>query len=161
MKTYFYIALSSLLLSCSNATEQTDTAETETQTQSLKLQQLDGTDINFANYGDSAIFVNFWATWCGPCIKEMPSLENLQTALKNEPIVFLYASSEPNNKIERFAQSRPWDFNYVKLNMSLQALDIYALPTTYIYKNGEIIWGQTGMREWDDEQTINEIKELI
>lgn len=158
---YIIVILILSLASCTTTTEQTDTAETENQAQVLQLQQLDGTDINLSTYGDSAIFVNFWATWCGPCIKEMPSLENLQTALKDEPIIFLYASSEPKNKIRKFAERRPWEFNYVHLNMSLQALDIYALPTTYIYKNGEIIWGQTGMREWDDEQTMKEIKELI
>ena len=147
---------------CSTSTkEQTETTSSNPINDVVKLKNLDGSAIDLSQYEDKAIFVNFWATWCAPCIQEMPSLERMQAAFTDEPIVFFYASNEPANKIKKFAGKKPWDFNYVQLDMELSDLSIYALPTTIIFKNGEIAWTETGSKDWDSEKSIREIKAFI
>lgn len=150
------------IVGCSTSTkEQTESTASKPVNDLVKLKDLDGSPIDLAQYEGKAIFVNFWATWCAPCIQEMPSLERMQASFKDEPIIFFYASNEPANKIKKFAEKKPWAFNYVQLDMELADLSIYALPTTIIFKDGKIAWTETGSKDWDSEKSISEIKAFI
>ncbi len=59
----------------------------------VRLKELEGQPINLSQFEGKTVFINFWATWCKPCIQEMPTIEILQDKLKNEKIVFLFASN--------------------------------------------------------------------
>ncbi|MTI22778.1 TlpA family protein disulfide reductase [Fulvivirga sp. RKSG066] len=160
MTNYLSVLAFLFLFSCGTATrEQTESVDHDNVHADLRLEDMEGNDITINR--SETIFINFWATWCAPCIKEMPSLENMQSKLDQDKITFYYASSEPKSKISKFAEQKPWQLNYVHLASGLESLNINALPTTMIIKNGEIIWTQTGMREWDSEESIEEIKEII
>lgn len=159
---YFLIVIYLLIVSCTSSTKEQKQSTSENPVNDLvRLKTLDGEAIDLSQFEDKAIFVNFWATWCAPCIQEMPSLERMQTAFENEPITFFYASNEPTTKIQKFATTKPWDLNYVQLDMDLTELNIYALPTTIIFKDGKVAWTETGSKVWDSEKSITEIKEFI
>ncbi len=63
------------------------------------LSDLNGIAINLEQYKGKTMFINFWATWCKPCLKEMPSIEKAQELLKNKNIEFLFASNETADQI--------------------------------------------------------------
>lgn len=128
----------------------------------IKLKTLEGDKIDLEAYEGKTIFLNFWATWCAPCIKEMPSIASAQEKLKDSPVVFLLASNEDPKKIEAFSKRKDLNLNYVLLDMSFEELSIYSLPTTFIIdKKGKVIFKEAGIREWDSSDNISFIKNKI
>src|SRR5687768_12588433 len=98
----------------------------------VQLVDLENKPFDLHRYKDKTIFLNFWATWCKPCIQEMPSIENAQDILKKEGVVFLFASSESPEEISLFRNTHNFKFNYVRVENS-EELDIQGLPTTFIF----------------------------
>ena len=127
----------------------------------IQLSDLKNRDIDFKQYKGKTVFINFWATWCKPCIAEMPSIQKLQTRLKDENIIFLLASNEEVSEIEEFKNDNNYTYNYTRI-INLEALNIQAIPTTYIYNlDGELVFSETGSRQWDDSTNIQMILKII
>lgn len=127
----------------------------------VKLSTLTGESIDLNEFADKVIFINFWATWCGPCIHEMPSIEKAQTLMKGKEVVFLLASNEELDQITRFSKKHDYDFRYVQLN-NMEELKISALPTTYIFDSeGVLKFSETGTRIWNEPANIELITKII
>ena len=123
----------------------------------LKLADLNGQSIDLEQYNNKTVFVNFWATWCKPCLQEMPSIQRAKEVLKHEDIVFLFASDETAGQIEGFKSVHDYDFNYVRAE-NLEELNIMALPTTFIFdKKGKLVFSEMGYKKWDDKKNIEMI----
>lgn len=126
----------------------------------IKLIDLKNQPVNFDNYKGKTIFINFWATWCKPCIEEMASIEKTKILMNDNRIIFFMASSEGIEEIKEFSQSHNYKFNYVHLENG-EALNIQALPTTFIINpKGRIVFSEMGSRNWDDTSNINLIKNI-
>ena len=82
-------------------------------------------------YGKKTI-INYWATWCGPCIKEMPEIENAQKKL-SQIYNFVLVSDENMEKILDFTTSREFDLNFFKSKKSNEIVGVYSLPTSFVY----------------------------
>lgn len=120
----------------------------------IRLTELNGDKIDLADYNGKTVFINVWATWCGPCVREMPTIDKAQGALKENEVVFLFASNEDPDEINEFRQSRPFAFHYVRL-VNLEELNIPALPTTYIFDaGGELKFSETGTRDWSTPENL-------
>lgn len=127
----------------------------------IKLLSLNGQPIDFSQYKDKTIFINFWATWCKPCVKEMPSIQNAIKVLEKENIVFLFASDEPADLIEKFNQRYNFPFQYVRVE-NYQDYGIMGLPTTFIFSpDGDLKFSEMGFRKWDDKTNIDLIQNII
>lgn len=127
----------------------------------IKLKDMDDRSMNLVQYQGKAIFINFWATWCGPCIKEMPSIERARNILKDSNIEFLIASNETIEQIQSFIAKRNLDLHYVQLQ-NMEELGVPALPTTYIINpKGELVFSETGSREWDAPVNIELLTQII
>lgn len=127
----------------------------------VKLSTLTGKSIDINEFADKVVFINFWATWCGPCIKEMPTIEKAQTLMKGKDVVFLLASNEELDQIERFSEKHDYNFRYVQLN-NMEELKISALPTTYIFDSeGVLKFSETGTRMWNEPANIELISKII
>lgn len=121
----------------------------------LALIDLNEQPLDMSKYKGKTVFVNFWATWCKPCLMEMPSIQKAKEQLKNEEVVFLFASDETKEQIEEFRDANQYDFNFVRIN-NMEELNIQALPTTVIFDtNGNIKFSEAGYKKWDDEKNIN------
>ncbi|MFN2438924.1 MAG: TlpA family protein disulfide reductase [Chitinophagaceae bacterium] len=126
----------------------------------IKLTGLDGQSHSLKQYQGKAIFINFWATWCKPCIQEMPSIKEAQNILKNENIIFLMASNESPEQIEEFANTRYYKFNFVRIENS-EEMNVQALPTTFIFnKKGDLVFSETGSRKWNEKSNIDLILKI-
>ena len=118
-------------------------------------------NLDLSVYKGKRIVINYWATWCGPCIKEMPSIKRAEEILEDYGYIFLLVSDETISKISKFKNDRNFDFNFLKSIESYETLGIYSMPTSYIFdENGKIIETIVGAIEWDSEEMINKLKIL-
>lgn len=150
-----------ILISCNNTGNEKDKDEqvvtnfAASETDKIKLTGLDSKPIDLNQYKGKTLFINFWATWCKPCIEEMPSIQKMQEQLKDENIVYLFASDETVEQIEKFKQKYAYPFHFVKAE-NMESLNIMALPTTYIFNPaGKLVFSEMGYRNWTDKSNID------
>lgn len=123
------------------------------------FEDLEGNKINWNETKGKLVFVNFWATWCKPCIKEMPSISEANIQLKEEGVLFIVASDEDVSKIQKFESKHHYSFNLLHSNTSVFDLDVQALPTTIIInEEGKIVFNEIGSRDWSSDKSIALIK---
>ncbi len=126
----------------------------------IRLKELNEQPVNLEKYKGKTVFVNFWATWCKPCIEEMPTIEKAQTILTKEDIVFLMASSESAEEIDAFRKAHNFNFNYLQV-LNSEELNIQGLPTTFIFnKDGKLVFSESGYRKWDEKNNIDMILKI-
>lgn len=148
---------------CNNANKTKPSAnKEETFTISkVKLTDLSGQPVDLSQFEGKVVFINFWATWCKPCIAEMPSLQRMTQKLKDENIIFLFASDETTEEIRQFKNSNNYPMIFVKTE-SLADMNIMGLPTTLIFDaNGIFSFSELGARDWDKEESLALIKKII
>ena len=110
------------------------------------------------------LFINFWATWCPPCIAEMPSIEKLYGNFKdNENVVFILVDADNDpQKSHAFMEKNGWSLPVYFPGGNIPS-DYYTgtLPTTVIVnKNGSITYKNTGTADYGSRKMIDYIKEL-
>lgn len=151
--TLFVVSL--LCMSC-NTKSKTEAHETSggVKLASIRLVDLYGKAVDMDEFRGKTVFINFWATWCKPCLQEMPTIERAHEQLKDKDIIFLLASNESLEQIKRFKEQRKFAFRYVRVE-NLEKLNIQALPTTYIFDpDGKLVFSEAGFRAWDVPENI-------
>ena len=122
---------------------------------------LDGKSIEMSSYEGQRIVLNFWATWCGPCIAEMPSMEIARQELEGEGYVFLLLSDEPHERIREFKDTRDFDFEFLRMIDPLKSQGIFSIPQTYIIdREGNIVRAITGGINWASEESLAFLKSV-
>ncbi len=162
IRILFYLILITLA-SCSSGNKDQSTSSTTStdDIKKVKLKDLNDKKIDLDQFKGKTVFINFWATWCKPCLQEMPSIESAQAVLKKENVVFLLASNEEVNQIESFIKKHSYTFQYVHLE-NMEDLGIQALPTTYIFNSeGKLEFSETGSRQWDDSTSLDLITKIM
>jgi len=99
---------------------------------SVEVQDLNGKEISLTKYIGKPLVVNYWASWCVPCLREFPDFESVKQAY-GDSVNFVMISSESIEKITRFSKSKPYTFNYLKTDRSLKSYGITFIPTSYFY----------------------------
>jgi len=150
-----------LVLSACNHKQREQGEEEKMNLSSVKIINLDGTSFNWEPYRNKTVFINFWATWCKPCIREMPSIKKAMEILKGEDISFLFATNEDEEMVTEFNKQYQFDFHYVNVE-NLEELDITALPTTLIFgRNGKLRLSEIGYRPWDTKENLDQLRKII
>ena len=143
-----------LLMACSSNSEKSREKENGIGINTIRLVNLAGEEIDMDDFKNKTVFINFWATWCKPCLQEMPGIERAQQLLKDKDVVFLLASNESMEQIQNFKNKGKFRFQYVQVQ-NMEALNIQAIPATFIFNpQGELIFSEVGFRVWDAPENI-------
>jgi thiol-disulfide isomerase/thioredoxin len=122
-----------------------------------------GEPASIADFRGKPVLVNLWATWCGPCVIEMPSLDKM--AASNPKLQVLAVSQDMNGrqKVEEFFAKRKFSTLEPYLDSELAmmtSLKVDTLPTTILYDaDGREVWRMTGMEDWTGPRAADLIRE--
>lgn len=120
----------------------------------IELTDLEGKSVKLSSVKGKVIFINFWATWCRPCLAEMPAIMRLRDQLKDQDIVFYFASDEESDRIQSFIDKRNMEGTFVRIE-NPEAIGIQALPTTFIFdKKGTLVYSEVGYKNWEEASAI-------
>lgn len=130
------------------------------------LNDINGEKVNLSEFRGKVVLLNFWATWCGPCRAEMPSLNNLYNEFKDKGLVVLAVSVDTSEKpVRSFIKDLKLSFPVLmdkNKAVSFDEYGVFGLPTTFlINKNGMITEKIMGEREWDSPQMKEKISRLL
>ncbi len=121
-----------------------------------------GKRTEFAQFQDKVVIVNFWATWCAPCIAEMPSFQELYEDYRDQ-VTFVFVSNEQHQTVENFMKRKRFDLPaYKMLTKAPEPMDGRTLPTTYVIsKDGSIVIDKIGAADWNSESFRRTLDRLI
>ena len=127
-----------------------------------RLQKLNGDRVNLNQSKGRVAVINLWATWCPPCIAEMPSFQKLYNDYSDR-IDFYFVTSEKEEKIEQFLVKRELDLPaFQPLQAGPENLASNTLPTTYVLsKDGRIVVSTTGAANWNDSNFRKLLDKLL
>lgn len=130
------------------------------------LPSLDGGRVRLADFRGKVVLLNFWATWCGPCRIEMPTLQALTEDYKDQPfqVVAVAGDVEGLARVQPFMQGLGLTFPGL-IDQDGRIQDIYfvnALPMTYVLdKNGIVVYKMVGFFDWNLPKFRGLIEDLI
>lgn len=127
-----------------------------------QLKGLNTADLDFETTKNKVIIVNFWATWCPPCIAEMPSLQDLYNDYKDQ-VIFVFVTQEGSDKVIPFIEKNKYDLPiYNMLSQEPSLLTTRSIPATYLIdKNGAIVINKTGAANWNSAKVRSQLDDLI
>ncbi len=128
------------------------------------FQDLEGATLRLADFKGKVVLLNFWATWCAPCIREMPALERLQSILKAEGLHIAAVSIDRGGKdmVTRFAKKL--DLRGLPLYLDpkaalARAFGVSGLPATFLIDaQGQVVRMMLGPAEWDSHAAVGLIR---
>ena len=117
----------------------------------------------FTNFRDEVIFINFWATWCAPCVAEMSEIQELYKKFGSK-VAFMLVTSEKPEVVNAFMEKNQYQMPvfYLAGIQPPQALSFSAFPTTFIIsRDGQVVSKKTGAANWDSKATETIFEELL
>ncbi len=131
----------------------------------LVLNDLADKSHRLENYRGKVVLVSFWASWCTPCIKEMPSMNRLNKMLKGKPFSILGVNiGEEKSVITQFLKRTKVDFTILRDedHEAYAAWKIYVVPSNFVIDaRGDIRLGSVGAVEWDSPEVVSLLESLM
>jgi thiol-disulfide isomerase/thioredoxin len=126
-----------------------------------ELRDLEGKPV--AMDENKLVFVNVWATWCGPCNMEMPGIQKLYDKYKaHEKIAFYIISDEDSETVNPFIARKGYKLPFYQFAGTYpSALDGNAIPRTYIIYKGKILVEEIGASQWDRPEIVDLIEKQL
>lgn len=126
---------------------------------------LDGKSVSFESLKGKVVFVNIWATWCPPCIAEMPNIQSLYEKVDSDKIAFVMLSVDEGGmgKVKKFIDKKGYSFPvYMPASQFPQEFQSNAIPTTFIISpEGKIVAKQEGMAEYDTKEMREFLQRMV
>jgi thiol-disulfide isomerase/thioredoxin len=122
-----------------------------------KLEDLEGKPVDFAAFRGKTVFLNIWATWCPPCVAEMPSIDRLAKNPRVDDVVFACVSGDESlAALRAFVLKRNLTVPvYRMLDRPPAAYETDGIPATFILtSDGKILLREVGAAEWDDSVVV-------
>lgn len=126
-----------------------------------ELKDKNGTIFNFEDTKGKVVLLNFWATWCPPCIAEMPSLQKLYDNY-NDKVEFILISDESFQTIHSFLEKNNYTFKVFNEASKSGFFNIRSIPRTFLIdKQGKVVIDKTGAANWNSESVRQTIDTLL
>ncbi|MEO9967436.1 MAG: TlpA disulfide reductase family protein [Reichenbachiella sp.] len=135
--------------------EMVEESAQETASYNFRLVDQQGAAIDFRQFEGKTVFLNFWATWCPPCIAEMPDIQDLYDKMQGENVAFVLISQDDTfAKAQNFVDRKGYTFPIYQMASSLPVVyHSRSIPTTFVISPlGKIIAKRTGMAKYDTEE---------
>lgn len=128
------------------------------------LVDLQGNTVPFEQLRGKVVFLNIWATWCPPCVAEMPNIQSLYEKVDSDKIAFVMLSVDRAGmeKVKRFIKRKGYTFPvYMPASALPEVFYTQSIPTTFIISpQGEIMHKQEGMAEYDTPEVRDFLQKL-
>ncbi len=127
-----------------------------------KLHGVNTESINFNRAKGKVVLINYWATWCPPCIAEMPSLQKLYNDYKDE-VEFLFITMDDDPELNKFMDDKNYYYPiYRSLSETPKPFNGKTLPTTYLIgKSGSVVINKVGAADWNTAKVRETIDTLL
>ena len=144
-------------------------AQSKTDLPNVTLKNLDGKDVNIAKLSNNGkpFVMTFWATWCGPCIKEHNALDDVYADWQEETGVKIFSvsidDSRSTAKVKPFVEGKGWEFEVLlDVNKELaRAMNVNNPPYTFLFDGkGKLVYQHSGYFEGAEDDLYNEIKKI-
>jgi thiol-disulfide isomerase/thioredoxin len=133
----------------------------------FSVKDLQGNAVDFNQFKGKVVFLNLWATWCGPCRAEMPSIHNLYNAVKdNDKIVFVMLSldrEDQQGKVVSYVNDKNFTFPVYMVSggVNAQLQEVSSIPTTFVLSpDGKVASKRVGTANYDTPKFQQFLKEL-
>ncbi|MGC6508425.1 MAG: TlpA family protein disulfide reductase [Myxococcota bacterium] len=143
-------------------------AKAETEAPDFQLRDIYKKEVSLSDYKGKVVLVNFWATWCQPCLVELPHLQEMYSELKEKEFVVLSISVDAPrdvSKVKPLVKTRGLEFP-VLLDSSSSVLSVYnpsqALPyNVLIDKEGKVVWTKEAYAPGEEAVIKEKVLELL
>jgi peroxiredoxin len=133
----------------------------------LSLKTTEGENFNIQKLGKNNLAIlSFWATWCGPCVKELDAIndvyENWKEKVKVEVFAVSIDDSKTSSRVNSLVNGKEWEFKVLlDPNHDLKrSLNVNTVPHLFIIKKGKIIYQHTGYTPGIEDELFEKLKEL-
>ncbi len=131
----------------------------------LVLDGIDGEQYRLFDHRGKVVLVNFWATWCLPCVKEMPSMQRLKRKLgEREMLILAVNMGDDDRSVRDFLTRVPVSFPILmdREGKASRAWKVYALPASFVLDtNGDVAYFLIGSLEWDSAEVVAILSSLL
>jgi len=120
--------------------------------------------VSFSKFKGKTVFLNIWATWCGPCVGEMPSIARLaeDPRLRNKPIEFVCVSTDSSSEpVRQFIRGKNWRMTFLRAESLPLVFLTDGIPSTFVIApDGTIAATEIGAAEWDEPRVATFLEKL-
>lgn len=120
--------------------------------------------VSFSKFKGKTVFLNIWATWCEPCVGEMPSIARLaeDPRLRNKPIEFVCVSTDSSSEsVRQFIRGKNWRMTFLRAESLPQVFLTDGIPSTFVIApDGKIAATEIGSAEWDEPRVVSFLEKL-
>jgi thiol-disulfide isomerase/thioredoxin len=125
-----------------------------------------GNTVSLSDFTGKLVVLNLWATWCAPCLREMPSLDRMQTRLGEDVVVLAISEDRGGNKVvEPFIEKlglKSVKFYLDPKSGAQRAFKVQGLPTSVVIdRDGKILGQVEGAAEWDSPRLLDTVKSFL
>ena len=138
------------------------------QIKDIKLVGEDGTESHISKYKNKVVILSFWASWCAPCLDELPTFAKLLKEFGEKDLAVVPVNVEDETVDKSFVSSFwkkneiPFPTFYDPKQISAQAMDVQVMPTNFVIdRKGRVACASYGANDWSGKKALTFIKSLI
>ncbi|MGH9861578.1 MAG: TlpA family protein disulfide reductase [Candidatus Acidiferrales bacterium] len=118
-----------------------------------RLTALDGRELSLGEFQDKVVFLNVWATWCGPCRREMPAIQRLHDSVSGDGVALVLVSEEDAAEVRAYVEKGKYTFPvYLSAGAVPKMFNTGTIPATYVINpQGRVVFEHIGAAAWDSD----------